>query len=190
MSLLEWVAATLGLVGVLSGLAQKIAVWPLWIASSAIYVFVYAEHALWGQAGLMLVFIGLSVWGLIQWRSQAKDVRTRPQWLGISRWRALLLLTAAAWLILGVALGQTENPHAWLDAWVTTASLVAMWLMAQRRLDCWIFWGLANASAIALFVQQSLWATALLYAVQLALSWFGLQRWRVASVRDTSVPTS
>lgn len=180
MSLLEWLAAGLGLSGVLLGIAQKTSVWPLWIASSAIYVFIYGQLALWGQSGLMLVFIGLSLWGLVQWRRQTVQAQAQPGWLGLHRWRTLLLTCAAAWLLLGVLLGQTENPHAWLDAWVTTASLFAMGLMAKRRLDCWLFWGVANASAVVLFVQQELWATTGLYAVQLFLSWLGLQRWRAS----------
>jgi nicotinamide mononucleotide transporter len=85
---------------------------------------------------------------------------------------------AALWLLLGVALGRTENPHAWLDAWVTATSLQAMWLMAQRRMDCWVFWAVANGSAVVLFAQQGLWATTLLYAVQSGLSFVGLQRWQ------------
>lgn len=178
MNLLEWLAAGLGLSGVLLGIAQKSAVWPLWIASSAIYVFIYGQLALWGQVGLMLVFIGLSLWGLVQWRSQT--TQAQPGWLGLPHWRTLLLLVAATWLLMGVFLGQTENPHAWLDAWVTTASLFAMGLMAKRRLDCWLFWGVANASAVVLFVQQELWATTVLYAVQLFLSWLGFQRWRAS----------
>nr|UOZ97426.1 Nicotinamide riboside transporter PnuC [Cupriavidus sp.] len=188
MNLLEWLAAGLGLGGVLLGIAQKSTVWPLWIASSAIYVFIYAQLSLWGQVGLMVLFIGLSLWGLLQWRRQTAQAQTIPAWLGLSRWRTLLLLVAAVWLLMGVFLGQTENPHAWLDAWVTTTSLFAMGLMARRRLDCWLFWGAANASAVVLFAQQALWATTLLYTVQLFLSWWGFQRWRASSPgRDTEI---
>lgn len=181
MNLLEWLAAGLGLGGVLLGIAQKTAVWPLWIASSAIYVVIYARLALWGQVGLMVLFIGLSLWGLFQWQRQTAQAQAIPGWLGLPYWRALLLFVFAAWLLMGVFLGQTENPHAWLDAWVTTTSLFAMGLMARRRLDCWLFWGVANASAVVLFAQQALWATTLLYTVQLFLSWWGFQRWRASS---------
>jgi len=178
MTLLEFLAAGLGLLGVLLGLAQRPGVWMLWVGSSAIYLVIYAQVALWGQVGLMGVFIALSFWGLWRWRAQSQAQETQPQWHGVCGLRRVVLVGAALWLLLGVALGRTENPHAWLDAWVTATSLQAMWLMAQRRLDCWIFWAVANGSAVALFAQQGLWATTLLYVVQSGLSFVGLQRWR------------
>ena len=178
MTLLESVAAGLGLLGVLFGLAQRPGVWMLWVGSSAIYMAIYAQVALWGQVGLMAVFIALSFWGLSRWRAQSTAEEAQPQWHGMCGLRRVVLVGAALWRLLGVALGRTENPHAWLDAWVTATSLQAMWLMAQRRLDCWVFWAVANGSAVVLFAQQGLWATTLLYAVQFCLSFVGLQRWR------------
>jgi nicotinamide mononucleotide transporter len=190
MNLIEWLAAGLGLMGVLLGLAQRTGVWILWIGSSALYLVLYAQVALWGQVGLMVVFIVVSLWGFFRWRAQARALaageETQPRWYGVCGLRRVVLIGLAAWLLLGVALGRTDNPHAWLDSWVTTTSLLAMWLMAQRRLDCWVFWAVANGSAVALFMQQGLWATTLLYALQLILSFVGLVRWQ-QSVQPMSI---
>lgn len=178
MNLLEWSAAVLGLLGVFFGMRQKLWVWPLWIGSSALYVYLYVKLALWGQAGLMLIFICMSLWGLVQWRRQRDKGAEQPTWHGLSAWRPSLLMAIAAWLVLGVILGRAQSPHAWLDAWVTMTSLLAMWLMARRKLDCWLIWALANSSAVVLFVSQALWPTSLLYALQLGLSIMGFFRWR------------
>ncbi|MGA1553639.1 MAG: nicotinamide mononucleotide transporter, partial [Burkholderiaceae bacterium] len=65
---LEWLAAGLGLLGVVLGLRENIWVWPFFIASSAIYLAIYLRLNLIGQAVLMLVFILTSAWGLWNWR--------------------------------------------------------------------------------------------------------------------------
>ncbi|MEK9811621.1 MAG: nicotinamide mononucleotide transporter, partial [Bordetella sp.] len=82
---LEWLAAGLGLAGVLLGLRENIWVWPFFIASSAIYLLIYLKLNLIGQAVLMLVFILTSAWGLWNWRKNRaagnRQVLDRPFWL-------------------------------------------------------------------------------------------------------------
>jgi nicotinamide mononucleotide transporter len=44
--------------------------------------------------------------------------------------------------------------------------------------QAWALWIGVNLIAVALFASQSLWLTALLYLILLALSVIGWQRWR------------
>lgn len=182
MTVLEWTAALLGLAGVLLGLQQRSGVWILWVFSSGIYCLIYLSVALYGQALLMVAFIGMSLWGLLAWRTpsdRAADGQHAPQVRSIARAEVLSLagLMLAGWLALGLWLAQTDSTSPWLDALVTAVSLVAMRLMARRLRACWLAWAVANGLSVWLFVSQALWATALLYGLQLALSFVGYWRW-------------
>jgi len=75
--------------GVLLGLAQRPGVWILWVGSSAIYLVIYAQVALWGQVGLMGVFIALSFWGLWRWRSQSQAQETQK---AVSKFKGTIFL--------------------------------------------------------------------------------------------------
>ncbi|NBS67156.1 MAG: nicotinamide riboside transporter PnuC, partial [Betaproteobacteria bacterium] len=73
---------------------------------------------------------------------------------------------------------------AWLDAAPTAGSLFAQVLLARRYREAWALWIGVNAIALALFAIKSLWLTAILYALLLALSVLGWRHWqRLASER-------
>lgn len=179
---LEWLAAGLGLLGVVLGLRENVWVWPVFIASSAIYLAVYLRVDLIGQAVLMLVFILTSLWGLWNWRQAntglSGSVLKGPGWLTTAQRLYFLLavvVLAAAFFIWFA--GMEQHPNPWLDASVTAVSLIAMVLMGMKRIDCWLAWLAANAASVVLFVQQALWPTAALYFIQLGLAYWGLRLW-------------
>lgn len=179
---LEWLAAGLGLAGVLLGLRENIWVWPFFIASSAIYLLIYLDLNLIGQAVLMLVFILTSAWGLWNWRKNRAagndQVLDRPTWL--PRTQRIYFLFAAVALAAAFFVwfsSMDQHPNPWLDALITAVSLVAMVLMGMKRIDCWLTWLFANAASVFLFVQQGLWPTAALYFIQFLLAYWGLRLW-------------
>jgi nicotinamide mononucleotide transporter len=179
---LEWLAAGLGLGGVVLGLRENVWVWPLFIASSAIYLGIYLGVDLIGQALLMFVFILTSAWGWRNWnRSNEAGVETpllKPTWLA-HRERVLWSLGAlgiAFVLFMGFS-ALAHHPNPWLDATITSVSLIAMVLMGMKRIDCWFAWLFANAASVVLFVQQALWPTAVLYLIQFGLAFWGLHTW-------------
>ena len=59
--------------------------WPLAIASSALYLLVFWQARLYGDAGLQLVFIVVALWGWWQWlRGRQADGRAlAPRRLGM-----------------------------------------------------------------------------------------------------------
>jgi nicotinamide mononucleotide transporter len=103
---------------------------------------------------------------------------------------ASLLLTAA----LTVALGATmSRVHAWapeafpeaasypyLDALTTVMSLVAMWLMARKHVESWIYWIVVDLIGVWLYFVKDVRLISLLYTVLLILAVRGLISWNRA----------
>jgi len=177
--ILEWIAAGLGLVGVVSGLRQRPSTWACWFGSSVLYLGLMWQAALYGQAVLMGIFAATSLWGYVRWRfanpaqSEATGIQPLP-----TRWALMLgvgaLVLSGLW---GRVMRDAGGQSPWLDGAVAVLSLLAMGLMAQRYLICWPIWGLVNSLSIILFARQALWATTALYAVQLVLSGVGYRTW-------------
>ena len=174
MSILEAIAALLGLLGVVFGMQQRRESWLCWIASSAIYVVVMWQTALYGQLLVMMIFIVMAIWGYRRWGQSETAVTALP----VRHLIALVMLTGLASLALASFQVETANPNPWLDSAVTCLSLAAMWLMARRHLLCWPTWGLVNALSVVLYFKQNLFATMVLYALQFALSLTGYRAWR------------
>jgi nicotinamide mononucleotide transporter len=96
--------------------------------------------------------------------------------------RELALVGAAvalATVVLGVVLDRmTDSDVPWADAATTAVSLGAQWLMSRRLIENWWLWVAVDLVYVPLYVYKSLYVTAGLYALFLALCVVGLRHWR------------
>ena len=184
MSLLEWsalevMAAAFGVISVYLSTRQNIWSWPTAIVNVALYTFVFYQGRLYGQMGLQPIYLTLSVYGWYQWlhggeqRTELRVSRASPRLLG-----ALGALNLVLWFVLAAVLRQTDAALPWLDALLTTTSLVAQWMMTRKILENWLVWIALDVVYVPMFISQGLYATALLYAAFLVLALMGFVEWR------------
>jgi nicotinamide mononucleotide transporter len=178
---LELAASLLAVVMVLANLRINPIGWPLAIVSSLLYVKIFADSKLYGEASLQIVFVVLAFWGWWQWlRGRGRDgqplqvqVLTKRQ-----RWAAAAA-TFATWPLLGLLLQRvTDSDVPFLDALPTVASLTGQFLLGRKYLENWAVWVAVNVFSIALFAHKGLWLTVALYAVFAALAVAGWKAWR------------
>ena len=178
-SALEVIAAVFGLVSVFLSTRQNIWSWPTGIVNVALYTIVFYEGRLYGQMGLQTVYLALSVYGWYQWlhggaqKTELHVSRASP--------RLLVNLTAlniASWVALAAILRQTDAALPWLDALLTTTSLVAQWMLTRKILQNWLLWIAVDIVYVPMFISQQLYATALLYAAFLVFAVMGFVEWR------------
>lgn len=184
MNVLEWsplegVAAAFGIVSVFLSTRQHIWSWPTAIVNVALYTVVFYQGRLYGQMGLQPIYLALSVYGWYQWlhggehRARLSVSRASPRLLGVA-----LLLNLVAWLLLAAILRRTDAALPWIDALLTTTSLVAQWMMTRKILENWILWIAVDVVYVPMFISQRLYATAMLYAAFLVLAIMGFVEWR------------
>jgi len=176
----ELIGAALGLAMVLCNLRVNPAGWPLAILSSAMYLLVFWDAKLYGDAALQVLFIAIAAWGWWQWlRGRGDDgalLRVRALGAG-GRWR-VVAATAALWLATGLLLRHaTDTDVPWWDAFPTAASVVGSVLLARKFVENWAVWLAVNVVAVALFAFKGLWLTVGLYAVFAAMSVVGWRAW-------------
>jgi nicotinamide mononucleotide transporter len=71
-----------------------------------------------------------------------------------------------------------KDASPWLDAVTTALSLAAQFLLNRKLLEHWLFWILADAVYVYLYVSRGLFLTAVLYATFGGLCLAGLRTWR------------
>jgi nicotinamide mononucleotide transporter len=64
------------------------------------------------------------------------------------------------------------------DAFTTTASLVAMWLQVEKKVESWAFWIAVDVMAVGIYSYKGLYPTTGLYVIFLILSIMGWRQWR------------
>jgi len=192
MNLLEWsalevIAAAFGVISVYLSTRQNIWSWPTAILNVALYTVVFYQGRLYGQMGLQPIYLALSVYGWYQWlhggeqHTELRVSRAGPRLLGV-----LAVLSLVLWLALAAVLRQTDAALPWLDALLTTTSLVAQWMMTRKILENWLIWIAVDVVYVPMFVSQGLYATAVLYAAFLVLAVMGYAEWRRSLVMRPS----
>mgnify|MGYP006273580351 FL=1 len=162
--------------------------WPPTIVASALYGWLFFEHRLYGDAALQLFFIAVSAWGWRAWLrttpADASRVGSGVRSLDARVTRRLALALVACWAVLGALLARfTDTDVPWFDAAPTAGSVFAQVLLARKFVQAWALWIGVNLVAVALFAGKSLWLTALLYLIFVALSVAGWRRWRQLAQR-------
>ncbi|MCY7314545.1 MAG: nicotinamide riboside transporter PnuC [Rubrivivax sp.] len=182
---LEIVAFVLALLMVWANLHVKTVAWPLAIASSLLYALLFADSRLYGESGLQIAFVIVSLWGWWQWlRGTAGSSPLVVRHMGMRARALALAATLVAWPLLGLLLARmTDSDVPYFDALATAASLTGQVLLARKYVENWPVWLMVNLISVALFVHKGLWLTVLLYALFALLSVAGWRAWQRLAVR-------
>src|SRR5207248_111226 len=90
----------------------------------------------------------------------------------------LLALGAAGTGALGYVMAtRTDAALPFWDAGTTVFSLVAQWLTAQKAIESWPLWIAIDIVYVGIYIAKDLDLTAVLYAIFIALAFYGWQQW-------------
>ena len=181
MAWTEVLGFALALVMVVCSIRELHWSWPLAIASSALYFFVFHDSLLYAEASLQIVFAVLALWGWWQWlrRGPGDAPALHIARMGARGWWLCALALAVLWPALAWALIRyTDSDVPWWDALPTALSLIGQALLGRKLLENWLVWLLVNIVSVGLFAHKGLWLTCLLYLIFVAMSVLGWRAWR------------
>ena len=183
MNLLEVIAVALGIANV--GLLVRRSIWnyPFGMAMVALYLVIFWQARLYGEAGLQVFFFVVQGWGWWLWaRAGGLAQMVTVEWMG---WRAravALALIAGSSLGIGWTMARfTDAALPFADATIAGASVVAQILLALRRIENWALWIAIDVLSVGVYVARELYLTAGLYVVFLGLAIAGLVTWARAA---------
>jgi nicotinamide mononucleotide transporter len=180
VSTIEIVAALFGVAGVWLSVRQNVWNWPVGIVNVTLYVAVFYQAKLYADMGLQVIYIVLALYGWYQWLYGGPGRTSLP--VGRAGPRRLLLAAAVgaagAWGIGEILARHTDASLPYLDASLTSASLVAQWLATRKLVETWLLWIAADLIYIGMFIYKRLYPTAMLYAVFTALAVAGYVQWK------------
>lgn len=181
---LEVVAFGLALACVILNVLEIHWAWPLAIAASLLYAWLFFANRLYGDVAVQAFFVVSSAWGWYQWlfgRRRTAAGATAPlriERLGAGRTLAVAALWLAAWPLLGLLLANfTDTDVPFFNAFPTVGSFIGQVLLALKFVETWPVWLIVNAVSVALYASKSLWLTAALYVIFGALALAGWRRW-------------
>lgn len=165
--------------------------WPVGLASVLVYGGIFVDAKLYSDALLQVAFAGLIVYGWQRWRRNLDDdgrVQVAP--LRFTEAAGNIVLGVFGALALGYAMHRwTDAALPWLDAALTSFSLVAQWWQGRRHLAAWWLWILVDVIYVGEYVYKDLLITSVLYAGFVVLAIMGLREWQQARGEVPAVAT-
>lgn len=158
---------------------------PVGIANSALFLLLFTWSRLWADAVLQIIFIALGGIGWWQWlrpRVARRSVVRSASLVEVGLCGAFVACTTA---VLTVVLRSANDAAPFWDALTTALSLAAQYLLNTKRLQTWWFWIAADVVYVPLYFAKSLYLTALVYVLFLAMCIAGLRAWRAT---NTTLP--
>ncbi len=183
---LELIAVTFGIMSVWFAKQANLLVYPTGIVSTIIYIYICFNIQLYADMGINLFYTSMSVYGWYAWTRRDHLKRVRP-----IRWNTrreqltgIALIPFLYVVILGLIYlfkqDDTEYMNSYIpyvDSFTTSVFLIAMWYMAHKKIENWIYWTVANIISIPLYFVKGLVFTSFQFSVFLVLAILGLLEW-------------
>jgi len=180
---LELISFVLALINVALNIRQSHWAWLFAIVSSGAYALVFSGARLYGDMGLQLVFIVVSIWGWRQWlHGGAGHHALRVSRLNVRGWLHALLAWLVGFALLSGFLAHFTNTDVpQIDGFLTAGSLVGQVLLSRKKIENWHVWIAVDVLYVGLYVYKGLMLTAILYALFCAMALAGLLAWQKAA---------
>jgi len=199
MSYVEFIGTILYLWSVWLIAKRKVLTWPVGIVSVLLYMALFYQIRLYSDTLEQVYYLGASIYGWIIWNKSTKaDGQIR--YVTYSKDREIIfwiVITGIISLVAGVLMSKIHVlmpaffPEAasfpFLDALTTIMSFTAMWLMAKKKIESWIYWIIVDVIGIGLYYVKDVKFISLLYVILLLMAINGFRSWHKVKIQEASV---
>ena len=185
-SALEYIGTFTGIASVWYSRKENILVYPVGLVSTVIYIYISIKGNLFGEASVNIYYTIMSFYGWYLWAK--KDTTNHQNVLHISsstkkEWIQQLLFFAVCYVVIFVCLVWLKNTFLkdtipWADAFASATAYTAMWLMAKKKLENWVWWIVTNAASMPLYFIKGYAFTSIQFLVFFAMAVAGFIEWK------------
>ncbi len=184
-SVIELVSVVFGLLSVWSMKKESKLAFPFGIINVVGYVYINFVKDLYALSGINLFFAFMSVYGWYNWSRQSGSEQT----VSITRLsRKEMAYNIGAFIfffiVLRVLLARfTDSPIPTWDAITTALYIVAMWLLARKKIENWIAWIIGDFISVFLYAipytnNQTNYFSSFQFLVFTIIAVLGYREWR------------
>jgi nicotinamide mononucleotide transporter len=182
---IEAIAVIMGIVSVWYSRKENILVFPTGIINTTLYIYLSYKGHLLGEASVNLYYTIMSIYGWYWWSRKQEDQVTNVLQITSSTKKQILqqvLVFIGFYALLFFVLQFLKNNFApdaipWADALASASAYTAMWLMAKKKVESWIWWIITNITSIPLYFIKGYAFTSFQFIVLLILAIAGWMEW-------------
>lgn len=179
---LELVAGAFTIASVVYSKKNNVLVFPTGMICTAIFVYLLLK---WGLLGDMIIngyYFIMSIYGWHLW-TRKKDGKTVIPISKTTKKQHLIslgifIITFVFVFTVYAAFDKFNHWSAYLDTITTALFFVAMWLMAKRKIENWIYWIIGDIITVPLYFYKGLTFSSILYFVLTIIAIYGYLAWK------------
>jgi nicotinamide mononucleotide transporter len=183
---IEAIAVIMGIVSVWYSRKENILVFPTGIINTTLYIYLSFKGHLLGEASVNLYYTIMSLYGWYWWSRKKEDQVSKLLQITNSDLKEKaqhLFIFIGFYAVLFFALQFLKTNFApdaipWADALASASAYTAMWLMAKKKVDSWIWWVVTNITSIPLYFIKGYAFTSFQFIVLLVLAVAGYFSWK------------
>lgn len=193
MSYLEFFGTIAGAVAVWLSARGNIWSWPIGILNVTLFSFLFYQVQLYPDMFLQVFFFVTNLLGWWRWSHPTTREENSKRELKVSFMPVKYLLLFVSIGILGTfAMGAfSQHLHTFFpklfslpsafpyaDSFVTVMSIVATYLMVQKKAECWLLWLVVDSVATYMYFVKGIKFVGIEYLVFCFIAAYGFYTWR------------
>ena len=179
---LEFLAFSFGIISVIYAKKENILVYPTGIICTVITVYILYKAQYFGDMMMNIYYSLMSIYGWWNWSRIENDkyllkiTRFSKNDLGLTVFLFLLTVTIT-YAVYTFNLTEIKIPN-YIDMFTSGLFFTAMWLMANKKLESWIFWIIGDIITVPLYAYRGLGMLSLQYIIFTILAIQGYIEWK------------
>ena len=176
---IEGLAVSTGLASVWFSVKERIWVYPIGLISVSIYVYLSFIYGIYADMGINIYYVLMSIYGWYRWLQPSESGAAKEITRNSGKeWLLSIVLLLLSWVILFVILQRfTDSGIPLWDSLTTSLAIVGMWLMAEKKVEHWLFWIATDLLSIPLYYYKNLLLTSGQFFVFTILAVIGWLQW-------------
>lgn len=180
MNFIEIFAVFFGILSVWFAKKKNVWVYPTGLINTSIYVYICFSSKLYADMAINMYYVLMSIYGWFLWSKKNKiqnetlvTHNTKKENL-----QSILFALLSFVLLFFILKKYTDSDVPFGDSITTALFFVAMWLMAKKKIEHWIFWIIGDIIVIPLFFYKELYFTSFQYIIFTCIAFLGLWEWK------------
>ena len=189
--ILEFLAFLFGIASVWFAKKENILVYPTGLVATIITVYLLYKAEYFGDMMMNFYYSVMSIYGWWNWGRKKNNKIVVP----ISRTNYKEKITGLVWVLLTmivtysvyVYFGSEIKTENYIDIFTSGIFFTAMWFMANKKLENWNLWIIADLITVPLYAYRGLGMLSLQYLIFTILAIQGYHAWKKTLDKKTLI---
>lgn len=178
---LEIIAVFFGFLSVWFSKNNNILVFPTGMINTSIFVYLLLKWSLLGDMIINAYYFVMSIYGWYFWLKGTNNTISPISKVSNTDIRIVVLLFISSSVFVSLIytiFDKWETIVSYIDILTTAIFFAAMWLMAKRKVESWIFWMVGNIISVPLYLHKGLAFTSIQYFIFTLIAIAGYIKWK------------